>query len=227
MRPVDKGAVDIAYADYGQARHELAQRLGYYCSYCEMKVFNSIAVEHVLPRNNHGAALEWGNLLLSCKYCNTVKSDHNLNLKDFFWPDRDNTDLAFEYSTSVPIRPHSNLSQDILIKKAIDTISLSGLNRFPGGDALPTKADTRWRSREEAWAMAQVQYRNWLEAPIIQMAKSIANAAGLGGHYSIWREVFKGVDLVLHEIDCVYFEKGLFKAYQLNRARAIRQNGLL
>lgn len=50
MRPVDKGAAPRVYTDYGQARHDLAVHIGYYCSYCEMRVFNSIEVEHILPK---------------------------------------------------------------------------------------------------------------------------------------------------------------------------------
>ncbi|TYC14802.1 HNH endonuclease [Bizionia gelidisalsuginis] len=224
MRPVDKGIAPKVYTDYGKARHDLAERLGYYCSYCEMKVFNSIEVEHILPQNQGGAVVDWNNFLLSCKYCNTIKSDHNANTTDYIWPDIDNTDLAFEYSEVDVIKPKGILTAALNIK-AVSTINLMGLNRIPGGIKSPTEADTRWRSRKEVWDKAKENYNNWVQAPIIQMAKVIANCALLSGHYSIWSEVFKGDQLVLAEIDRVYAVKGLFKDLDQNGIRVIRGNG--
>jgi len=187
-----------------------------------MKVHNSIEIEHVLPRNQDGALLQWSNFLLSCKYCNTIKSDHNDNLTDWLWPDLDNTDLAFVYSEERAVEPHPGqpLELQLLARR---TIELTGLDRFPGGINEPTEADTRWRSRKEAWDLAQKQYNDWVEAPVIQMARSIARTA-LNGHYSIWREVFQHQPVVLEEIDRVYRKIGLFKKYD-NGKRIIREGG--
>lgn len=226
MRPVDKGAAPRAYTDYGQARHDLAERIGYYCSYCEMKVFNSIEVEHILPQNQGGTVLDWKNFLLSCKYCNTIKSDHNTNITDYLWPDRDNTDLAFDYSEADVIKPAALPTQQ-LIDKATSTINLMGLDRFKGGTNEPTFSDTRWRSREEVWTFAKKEFLNWREAPIIQMARSIANAAFLAGHYSIWMKVFYTEQMVLDEIDQIYRTIHLFKEFQANGDRVVRPNGLI
>lgn len=224
MRPVDKGTAPRVYTDYGHARHDLAERIGYYCSYCEMKVFNSIEVEHILPQNQGGAVVDWDNFLLSCKYCNTIKSDHNANLTDYVWPDRDNTDLVFEYSEVDVITPKTTLTA-VLNGKATTTINLMGLNRLPGSANVPTDSDTRWRSRKEVWDKAKENYNNWVQAPIIQMARVIANCALLSGHYSIWSEVFKNDIMVLTEIDRVYTTKALYKNFQPNGSRTVRVNG--
>lgn len=226
MRPVDKGVAPRVYTDYGQARHDLAERIGYYCSYCEMKVYNSIEVEHILPQNQGGNVLSWSNFLLSCKYCNTIKSDHNANIIDYFWPDRDNTDLVFDYDETDVISAKISLPAQ-LITKANVTIDLMGLNRYPGSLHQPTEADTRWRSREQVWTIAKKEHVNWNEAPIIQMARSIANCALISGNYSIWTKIFENEQLVLDEIDREYSSKHLFKQYNLHGIRVVRSTGLI
>jgi uncharacterized protein (TIGR02646 family) len=226
MRPVDKGVAPRVYTDYGQARHDLAERIGYYCSYCEMSVKNSIEVEHMLPVNQGGSEVDWDNFLLSCKYCNTIKSDHNQNLNDYLWPDRDNTDLVFNYDEINVISAKVSLAPQ-LINKANATIELMGLNRAPGSPNQPTPADTRWRSREEVWTIAKKAYVNWLEAPIIQMAQSIANCALISGHYSIWEKIFEHEQNVLDEIDREYSSKSLFKQKNLDGTRVVRPTGLV
>lgn len=226
MRPVDKGVSPQAYTDYGQARHDLAQRIGYYCSYCEMKVFNSIEVEHILPQNQGGTILSWSNFLLSCKYCNTIKSDHNNNITDYFWPDRDNTDLVFDYDEITIISPKPLLPPQN-IAKANATINLMGLDRNPGGPNYPTSSDTRWRSRKEVWDIAKANFNQWKKAPIQPMAVVIANCSLTSGHYSIWRKVFETEQMVLDEIDITYTTKGLFIQYNPNGTRVVRPSGLI
>lgn len=225
MRPVDKGAAPRVYTDYGQARHDLAERIGYYCSYCEMKIYNSIEVEHILPQNQGGNAVDWGNLLLSCRYCNTIKSDHNDNLSDYLWPDRDNTDLAFDYSETNVIQPKTTITpaQRALADR---TINLTGLNRIPSGINEPTEADTRWRSRQEVWDMAKRSLLRWEQAPVLPHAQTIADMALIAGHYCIWIEVFKDIRMVLDEIDNIYRTNGLFKEFEPHtNIRKIRENG--
>lgn len=224
MRPVDKGNPLRQYTDYGDARHDLASILGYYCSYCEMKVYNSIEVEHVLPRNQGGVVVDWDNFLLSCKYCNTIKSDHNETLEDYFWPDKDNTDLAFSYSQNNEVSPAESLNNG-LKEICRNTIALTGIDRIPGGNNEPTMADTRWRSREESWKVAMFSYNKWQEAPIEQLADVIAKTALSQGNYSIWVEVFDDVEIVVNKIDEVYKRKGLYKVFDGSGKRVVRTNG--
>jgi len=223
MRPVNKGTAPKVYISYSEARHDLAAKIGYYCSYCEMKVFNSIEVEHILPQNQGGNVVDWDNFLLSCKYCNTIKSDHNNNLLDYVWPDIDNTDLVFNYSEAKVIEPKYPKGSPLEIK-AQKTIDLMGLDRIPGGLNIPTKADTRWRSRNEAWDKAKLNLIRWNRNPSNEIAEIIADCAILSGHYSIWCEVFKSVPVVLVEIEREYTAKGLYKEYDANGNRVIRPN---
>jgi hypothetical protein len=190
-----------------------------------MKVFHSIEVEHILPRNNGRAILDWDNFLLSCKYCNTVKLDHNTTTADYLWPDRDNTDLAFDYDEARVVYPKPTLLPEVAAK-ASATISLTGLDRNPAGPHEPTEADTRWRSRKEAWDVAKFNLSRWKIAPIKPMAEVIARCALTSGHYSIWMKVFEAEPLVLDEIDCIYRKKGLFKEFLPGTAtRVVRANG--
>jgi HNH endonuclease. len=223
MRPVDKGVAPRDYTDYNDARHDLAGRIGYFCSYCEMPVTNMIEVEHVHPIDNGGNPTDWNNLLLSCKYCNTVKKARNANRVGYLWPDVDNTDLTFEYSEINAIEPKYNLPQH-LKTYAQATIKLMGLDRMPGGREEPTEADTRWRSRKEVWDKANINLNRWNTKPCVEIAKIIADCAVLSGHYSIWCEVFKAIPQVLVEIDREYRAKGLYKEFDATGRRIIRQN---
>ena len=225
MRPVDKGASPRSYTRYADARHDLAARLGYYCSYCEMKLFNSIEIEHIVPQSKGGAVVDWDNFLLSCKYCNTIKSNQLTHIRDYFWPDRDNTDLAFAYDKAEAVVPAARLD-DALKKKALSTISLTGLDKNPAGPSFSTEADTRWRSRKEAWDIAERCLVNWRRHPHPQMADVIASCS-LGGHYSIWQTVFINEPLVLAEIDKRYREKNLYKIFLPDGSRAVRPGGLI
>lgn len=226
MRPVDKGTAPNVYTDYGQARHNLADKIGYYCSYCEMGVNNMIEVEHIVPLDNGGDELNWENFLLSCKYCNTVKKARNNDRVGYLWPDRDNTDLVFSYSETNVIEPVGSLSAQ-LINFANATIDLMGLDRVPGGVNEPTEADTRWIIRQQAWDKAKKSYNNWGKLPDPVLAHQIG-ITSLDGNYSIWCEVFKNEPDVLIEIDNAYIAYGLFK--QINNttnARVLRNNGLI
>ena len=226
MRPVDKGTPPKEYKNYNDARNDLAERIGYYCSYCEMKVYNSIEVEHILPQNKGGKPVDWNNLLLSCKYCNTIKSDHNNNISDYFWPDRDNTDLVFDYDEINVIYPKS-LNNNRLTIIADATIKLMGLDRSPANKNQPTPSDTRWRSRKEAWDIANRSLEQWKEYSIKELAVLIANCALLSGHYSIWCKVFENETMVLNQIDNAYYTKKMFKKFDSNNNRIIRLNGLI
>ncbi|MGI8580747.1 MAG: hypothetical protein ACR2KX_01000, partial [Chitinophagaceae bacterium] len=82
MRPVEKGdwpqqnGDNIVYTEYGQARGELINRIGDYCSYCENQITNP-HLEHEQPKSvAPGIELNWYNFLLGCVSCNSSKG-HN------------------------------------------------------------------------------------------------------------------------------------------------------
>lgn len=60
---------------YALARRDLITNIGQYCSYCEMPLAASLAVEHMLPKVWFPLyAVSWDNFLLACPICNSVKS---------------------------------------------------------------------------------------------------------------------------------------------------------
>lgn len=198
MRPVDKGNAPRQYSHYREARNDLAGRIGWYCSYCEMPVKNMIEVEHVIPCANGGEELEWDNFLLSCKYCNTVKSDRNTSRDGYFWADNDNTFLAFIYQPAI-IKPNGQITP-LQIAIAKNTIDLMGLDRYPGSANKPTYADTRWKSRDQAWELANESLQDWNSVPSQEMCRQIGRTAFGTGHFSIWMEVFKRVPEIKKEL---------------------------
>lgn len=125
MRPVKKGISTKIYSHYSKARDDLFNKIGMYCSYCEMRLANMAEIEHVVPVANGGDGLNWDNFLLSCKYCNTTKSNDNTSRLGYYWPDKDNTFLAFEYDEINIISAASCLSTS---QKKLQMIPLSYLN---------------------------------------------------------------------------------------------------
>lgn len=235
MRAIDKGLSTNTYTKYGDARHDLAAIIGYYCSYCEMGTNNMIEVEHIHPINHGGDELNWDNFLLSCKYCNTVKSNRNLNRTGYFWPDIDNTDLLFEYFLDSRVLDVNTVLSVPIQNNAKALIDLVGLDRYPGNENEPTEADTRWILRDEALIVAKNSYNNWYliksetdtGSPIrIIMAQQIAQTS-LIGFYSVWCKVFENEELVLNEIEYLWKDKHkTFKEYHLGTTtRLIRARG--
>ena len=101
MRPIDRGGAPATYARYEDAKQDLVNRLGSYCSYCERRIATLLAVEHIqpkaLPQYAH-LEREWTNFLLSCVNCNSAKLTTPIELADYLLPDRDNTFLAYSYA---------------------------------------------------------------------------------------------------------------------------------
>ncbi len=224
MRPVDKGNAPKAYTEYKQARHDLANQIGYYCSYCEMSVRNMIEVEHIHPQANGGASLDWDNFLLSCRYCNGAKSNNNSSRKGYLWPDIDNTDLVFSYSEIDIIKPQLGLPPAIY-QAALATINLMGLNRaFAPNLPYPTEANTRWITRIEAWNKAKRSLTNWTKNPSREMAELIGIAA-TKAHFSIWCTVFANQPQVIKAIVAEY--KGTYTTKDQQGIRKIRPKGII
>ena len=75
MRPVDKGDSPYEKIDkYQDALPYLEEKIGLYCSYCEMPIKHVPEVEHVVSKSKGGDLTAWENLNLGCKYCNSRKS---------------------------------------------------------------------------------------------------------------------------------------------------------
>ncbi|MFL5664975.1 MAG: HNH endonuclease [Ktedonobacteraceae bacterium] len=66
---------DVIEGVYKSARYDLITNIGQYCSYCEMPLAASLAVEHKLPKQWFPfQALNWENFLLACPICNSNKN---------------------------------------------------------------------------------------------------------------------------------------------------------
>ncbi|WP_129627811.1 HNH endonuclease [Candidatus Oscillochloris fontis] len=155
MRPVERGSVPSnpdgtprVFRAYQDVRSDLICRLGEYCSYCEMQLDSSLAVEHVQPKKGSGARpdleLVWENFLLGCINCNSIKSHQAIHLEDYYWPDRDNTLRMLVYMEGGIIQPHPDLTPEEQ-QCAQRMIYLVGLDKIPPND--PRATDRRWNNR--------------------------------------------------------------------------------
>lgn len=223
MRSITRGAAPAVYTNYKAARNDLAGNIGWFCSYCEMPVRNMLEVEHVHPVANGGNELDWANFLLACRYCNGVKSNNNASRAGYFWPDVDNTSLAFMYSELSIIEPALGLS-DNENAMAIATINLTGLNRTPHSGNEPTDADLRWIARLNAFGVINESYNDWLLEPTNICARHIARTAVGHGFYSFWIEKFAGIQLVIDAINMAFVGTYL-PQYDATGAKVIRPNG--
>lgn len=196
MRPVVRGDVPIdgngdpvTYADYKDARDELIDRMGDYCSYCEVALHSQIDVEHVLPKSlNPAHELNWNNFLLACGNCNSIKGNKQVALVDFYWPDQDNTLRVFFYELDKPPKIVDDAAVDA--DKAQTTLELTGLDRVPGHPNLSDR-DRRWIKRFDAWSEAQ-EVSNLLKIIDTDETRQLAVKVAQGrGFWSVWLTVFR------------------------------------
>lgn len=188
MRPVTRGAAPPGAKTYEEMRPTLVEeRLGYYCSYCELKLDHSPHAEHIVPKGAFPAWRDrWDNLLVSCNHCNSHKSDERpkpADLDDYLWPTRDNTARAFTYTNVVPEVAHE-LTSELQCKAA----KLRGLVK------LSFPHDKRAKKRAEVFIQAQYFFSHMCSAPdhalLGLLRESIVKLAVSTGFFSIWMEVF-------------------------------------
>ena len=206
MRPIERGAAPRAYARYADAIGDLEDRLGRYCSYCERRLPTSLAVEHVAPKSLHrNRERDWGNFLLGCANCNSIKGKQDVAEDDVLWPDRHNTMLALAYSRGGFLQVARGLPPDLRLR-AQALIDLVGLDRHAGhGERRPTKRDARWKDREEAWSTAEMCRDRFESLDRSEEARGfVLDAAKYCGFFSVWFAVFEGpVDVRLALIDAL------------------------
>jgi uncharacterized protein (TIGR02646 family) len=191
-RPTDTNDNPIDYKGYGDARDDLIERLGDYCSYCESPLL-APAVEHIQPKSKEPALEKiWSNFLLACTFCNSVKKDKTIdagNLNDYFWADTDNTFRAFFYAKDRAPQIDSSLNS-INQQIARNTLELTGLDREPLHPLLTNK-DRRWIKRKEAWDKAETAKANLEQQPTELMRRQIKDTATSTGFWSVWMTVFQ------------------------------------
>lgn len=216
MRPVERGphptnskGERVVYREYAEARGELIKRLGgEYCSFCEMHLDASLAVEHVQPKSKvPDLEKSWSNFLLACTNCNSTKGDDAIVLDDYVWPDSDNTAECLRYGPGALVRPADH-ADDAVRARTKNTIDLVALDwnpskpkkrknvRTEGRDSV---SDRRWMNREETWNIAE-DARHDLEETIrdhgedsrdaIKARRRLISEALGHGYWSVWMTVF-------------------------------------
>jgi uncharacterized protein (TIGR02646 family) len=193
MRPVDKGLAPNIYTRYQDAGPDLQARLGDYCSYCERQIETNLAVEHVVPKvRRPNLRTVWRNFLLGCVHCNSNKGKKRIALRDYYWPDRDNTLRAFLCVTGGLVLPHPALPPAERAK-AQATISLTGLDKYPGNPGRePTQSDRRWLRRHQVWLLAEKDRDRLAANNTKEVRELIVENALARGMFSIWWTVFSG-----------------------------------
>jgi uncharacterized protein (TIGR02646 family) len=196
MRPVVRGPAPrdsrgrvVAFADYQDAREYLIERIGTYCSYCEMRQ-PTPAVEHIRGKaKNPHLRREWKNFLLACWSCNSVKGTTMRRLQSFFWPDRDNTARAFAYLPGgrIVVAPNLPKTQKRIAEQ---TLLLTGINRDASTSPPASDRDRRWRERLIAWTAAERCRTHYLSNPTSATADAVLMVAAPTGFWSVWMAVF-------------------------------------
>lgn len=205
MRPVDKRKHPLdengdpkEYTEYGQAKDDLKNALGYYCSYCEMNISNQADVEHVIPKKKpkgKDLILDWGNFLLGCKTCNREKSNNNDDREGYLFPDTHNTAYAYKY-TKTKVLINSELT-DEESEKAQATLDLVNINRKKDSNG---RVDDRRFARLREWQKAVESLKDYKIFSSEPMARQIGRSPE--GFFSLWLEVFKDYPEVKKEILC-------------------------
>ncbi|HAH46711.1 HNH endonuclease [Gimesia sp.] len=195
MRPVIRGDVPVnhnhqpvVYNDYKDARDDLIERMGDYCSYCEVALNSQVDVEHVLPKSlNPDHELDWSNFLLACGNCNSIKGNKDIDLADYYWPDIDNTLRALVYEKDMP--PQVVDDPDVDSDRVQETLDLTGLDRIPGHPKFSDR-DRRWLKRMEAWGIA-LRVASLLKVDDSDEMREMAIEVAIGrGFWSVWLHVF-------------------------------------
>lgn len=203
MRPVERGAcpkradniTDKEYSPYYDAKDDLAEVIGDYCSFCETwGYFSSLAVEHVQAKKYIENGIEiyahleedWNNFLLACVHCNSIKGTKNVILNDFHLPHLSNTYKCIDYGQGglIVIPPGLDPQE---IDKVENLVDLVGLNRRPGIMGYSSK-DSRWRNRRVAWNLAE-KYLVKYEGQQVD-EETICDLAVQRGFWSVWMKVF-------------------------------------
>jgi uncharacterized protein (TIGR02646 family) len=189
MRPIDRGENNKPFSKYQQAKPDLIARLGYYCSYCEMRLPAGLGVDHVRPKSLHPELLlEWSNFLLACCICNPTKNNKEVSLSDYLWPDTDNTFLAFIYSEGGIITINPEL-KDKHRKQAQKLLELVGLQESQENNL--DGSDPRWIERLEVWQIAHDLLKKLNAKNDKDLEDCILVLAHRSGCWSIWMTVFK------------------------------------
>jgi len=196
MRPVDRGPAPGVYGRYEDAKQDLVNRLGSYCSYCERRIPTLLAVEHIQPKGLLQYAhleREWTNFLLGCVNCNSAKSNAPVEFDQLLMPDRDNTFAAFVYDELGTVEPDPRLAPAVgaLATALRDLTALNRMEHPSWDEAVSFSALERVGQRVQAWLQATEARADFAAGRTWPPA--IAREAAATGFFSIWMAVFEGI----------------------------------
>ncbi len=134
----------------------------------------------------------WDNFLLGCINCNSTKGDKDVLLNGLYFPDRDNTFVAFAYTADGHIEPaaHLTVAQQ---KIACDTLALTGLDKRASqvkDENGRLVAIDRVNQRMQAILVAKRSLSKLQRNPTDAMREQIVETALPTGFFSIWMQVF-------------------------------------
>jgi hypothetical protein len=217
MRPIQKWAVGYInpetnkailtiYNPHSTAKPDLEDNLGHYCIYCE--VYNTTAqVDHIVSQDQikkdklpKEMKILWENFIPACGKCNGKdnKTNQEVDFKKMYFPDRNNTFMAFTYGEGGFVTVNPNLSDKQKLK-AQALMNLVCLDKYPINPLNPNcpnpkypkfngRNDRRWMHRGKAWVLAD-GYLTKYEAGHVD-ADGVAKIAHLRGFFSVWFTVF-------------------------------------
>lgn len=209
MRPINKGeAPQEKFTDYADAAPYLKQRIGAYCSYCEMPILHVPEVEHKVSKSKGGELTAWTNLLLGCKYCNTRKSNFTNpgTIDQYLWPDSYNTALAFTYENIVPQIAEKQIlavnDSKEFYEKAKNLFEMVKLDNIPS----KKEKDKRFECRNAAYEVAQDSLEDWCSVKQKKNQESelfkrqLIRTALSTGFFSVWMQVFSDEPEILNDL---------------------------
>jgi uncharacterized protein (TIGR02646 family) len=206
MRPIDRGDWPLdddgnrkRYSNHRSWRKDLIDRIGSYCSFCNMRLTDSPQVEHVIAQNiDHNLALDWDNLLLACGACNRVKSDHPCPPSTHYLPQFHNTHLAFDAVLTAHPESPDELAAFVTFKdapadevKTRNTIALCALDRDTTRE-FSQITDARWRDRAQAMLTANIWRVSWDGGRMnpSEFARLLVTVVEGRGFWSVWFDRF-------------------------------------
>lgn len=199
MRPINKGGWPVrgggrkyVFNDWKKAKRHLIDRTGLYCHLCEMRVNNSLAVEHIKARVDFPKlASSWTNFLLVCTSCNSRKLASRLAApyrQHYYWPHLNNPLLAFDCPLAGPNAqlevPRAGLSPGQQARAAA-TIALYQLDQR---STATGDSDNRYVERQKATKMAIDRRLEYVDGKATIAA--IVDMAQTSGFFSVWLAVF-------------------------------------
>jgi hypothetical protein len=201
----------MVFADWSKAIPILKARTGSYCHFCEMRVTNGLAIEHIKPKKHFPRLADhWDNFLLTCCYCNAHKGEEiplSPYRKQYVWPHINNTLLVFKYSSHLPFISTDHLQDNELKIRAQRMIDLYGLNQEIKANGEP---DSRWIEKCSALKDAIDCYLEFAENKIT--VDCIVRIAVKVGFFSIWLAVFSNIAVVIKAL----IENEAFRLKEMN-----------